>query len=83
MFRIEVLQGILDVLRHGERDASRIRKQTFLPVTFTGRPRDMRRRYIDAIALVQRFGTPDFFLMMKYNPLWPEIKEHLLSTDEA
>ncbi|XP_009622040.1 uncharacterized protein [Nicotiana tomentosiformis] len=76
-------KGILDVLRHGERDASRIGKQTFLPVTFTGGPRDMRWRYMDAIALVQRFGTPDLFLTMTCNPLWPEIKEHLLSTDEA
>nr|XP_009786690.1 PREDICTED: uncharacterized protein LOC104234759 isoform X2 [Nicotiana sylvestris] len=82
-FRIEVLQGILDVLRQGERDASRIGKQTFLPVTFTGGPRDMRQRYMDAISLVQRFGIPDLFLTMTCNPLWLEIKEYLLSTDEA
>ncbi|XP_070011503.1 uncharacterized protein [Nicotiana sylvestris] len=38
---------------------------------------------MDAIALVQHFGTLDLFLTMTCNPLWPEIKEHLLSTDEA
>ncbi|XP_059308268.1 uncharacterized protein LOC132059626 isoform X1 [Lycium ferocissimum] len=38
---------------------------------------------MDAIALVQHFGKPDLFLTMTCNPAWPEIKEHLLSTDEA
>lgn len=43
----------------------------------------MRRRYLDAIALVQHFGKPDLFLTMTCNPMWPEIKEHLLPIDEA
>uniref|UniRef100_A0A803PDK8 ATP-dependent DNA helicase n=1 Tax=Cannabis sativa TaxID=3483 RepID=A0A803PDK8_CANSA len=29
-----------------------------------GGPRDMRKRYMDAMALVQRFGKPDIFLTM-------------------
>ncbi|XP_019233403.1 PREDICTED: uncharacterized protein LOC109214007 [Nicotiana attenuata] len=83
LFRIEVLQGLLDILRYGERDASKIGKKTFLPVTFIGGPRDMRRRYMDAIALVQYFGKPDFFITMTCNPAWPEIKEHLSLVDEV
>lgn len=43
----------------------------------------MRRRYLDAIVLVQHFGKPDLFLTMTCNPMWPEIKEHFLPTDEA
>ncbi|XP_075107425.1 uncharacterized protein LOC107819940 isoform X2 [Nicotiana tabacum] len=65
------------------KEASKIGKKTFLPVTFIGGPRDMRRRYMDVIALVQRFGKPDIFLTMTCNPSWPEIKQHLLSTDET
>lgn len=59
LFRIEFLQGILDVLRCGEREACKVGKKSFLPVTFIGGPRDMRRRYMDAITLVQYFGKPD------------------------
>ncbi|XP_049361968.1 uncharacterized protein LOC125826651 [Solanum verrucosum] len=75
--------GILDVLRKGEREASHIGKQRILPLSFTGGPRDMRRRYMDAIALVQRFGKPDIFLTITCNPSWPEIEEKLISTDEV
>ncbi|XP_070026003.1 uncharacterized protein [Nicotiana sylvestris] len=38
-------------------EASKIEKKMFLPVTFIRGPRDMRRRYMDAIALVQ--NRPD------------------------
>ncbi|XP_019237975.1 PREDICTED: uncharacterized protein LOC109218112 [Nicotiana attenuata] len=82
LFRVDASAGLLDVLRHGERDASNIGKQSFLPASFVGGPRDMRRRYMDAIALVQHFGKPDIFLTMTCNPSWPEIEEHLLVTDE-
>ncbi|XP_075101964.1 uncharacterized protein LOC142177381 [Nicotiana tabacum] len=77
-----MLQGIVDALRLGEREAANIGRQNFLPVIIIGGPRDMRRRYMDAIALVQRFGKPDIFFTMTCKPSWSEIKEHLLSTDE-
>lgn len=32
-----------------------------LPTSFVGGPRNMRKRSMDAIALVQRFGKPDIF----------------------
>ncbi|XP_016506237.1 uncharacterized protein LOC107824026 [Nicotiana tabacum] len=83
LFRIDVLQGLLDILRLGEREASKTVKQNFLPTSFTGGPRDMRQRYMDAIALVQHFGKPDIFLTMTCNPSWPEIKQHLLPTNET
>ncbi|XP_060171127.1 uncharacterized protein LOC132602151 [Lycium barbarum] len=83
LFRVDMLSGILDFLRHGERDASKIGKKGFLPASFTGGPRDMRQRYMDAVALVQYFGKPDIFMTMTCNPSWPEITEHLLVTDEV
>lgn len=43
----------------------------------------MRRWYMNAITLVQRFEKSDIFLTMTCNPLWPEIEENLLPTDEV
>ena len=80
---MDVLAGLLDHLRRGEREGSQVGKNRILPLSFTGGPRDMHRRYMDAIALVQRFGIPDIFLTITCNPSWPEIQENLLSTDEA
>nr|GMC95312.1 ATP-dependent DNA helicase pif1-like [Ipomoea batatas] len=42
----------------------------------------MRRRYMDAMSLVQRFGKPDLFITVTCNPNWPEIKELLKYVDE-
>ncbi|XP_060195086.1 uncharacterized protein LOC132624302 [Lycium barbarum] len=83
LFRTDVLQGLRDILRLGERNSSNVGKQRFLPASFIGGPRDMRQRQMDAIALVQHFSKPDLFFTMTCNPTWPEIKEHLLLTDEA
>ncbi|KAH0663998.1 hypothetical protein KY290_029894 [Solanum tuberosum] len=82
LFRMSILGGLFDVLRLDERDASNVGKQTCLPNSFIGGPRDMRQRYMDAIALVQQFGKPDLFITITCNPSWPEIKEHLSSSDE-
>jgi hypothetical protein len=38
----------------------------------------MRRQYMDAMALVQKFGKPDIFPTMTCNPNWDEIRMELL-----
>ena len=48
-----------------------------MPSMFIGGPRDMRHRYLDAMALVRRFGKPDIFLTMTCNPKWDEITHEL------
>lgn len=83
LFRVDVPQGIIDIPKLGEREASKIGKKNFLPLSFTDDPGDMHRHYMDAIALVQHFGRPDIFLTMTCNSSGPEIKEHMLSTNEA
>ncbi|XP_027065887.1 uncharacterized protein [Coffea arabica] len=82
-FRKEFLQGIVDSIGTGEVRAANVGQRVFLPASFIGGPRNMRRKYIDAMTLVQKFGKPDIFLTMTCNPNWPEIKEHLLPTEEA
>ena len=37
----------------------------------------MRHQYMDAMALVQKFGKPDIFLTMTCNPNWDGIKNEL------
>jgi len=37
----------------------------------------MMRRYLNAMAIVQRFGKPDYFITMTCNPQWQEITENL------
>ncbi|XP_074282556.1 uncharacterized protein LOC141607096 [Silene latifolia] len=81
--RADLYQGILDTLQLGENCASNVGKRIVLPPSFLGGPRDMRRRYLNAMALVQKFGKPDLFITMTCNPNWPEIKAELSPGEEA
>ncbi|KAG5520326.1 hypothetical protein RHGRI_033033 [Rhododendron griersonianum] len=75
--RAELYQGIVDSVLGGESRGSMVGKKIVLPASFVGGPRDMRRRYLDAISLVQKFGKPDLFITMTCNPDWKEIKDYL------
>ncbi|XP_020266488.1 uncharacterized protein LOC109841977 [Asparagus officinalis] len=75
--RAELFQGIVDSVAAGEVKAYQVGKRIVLPSLFIGGPRDMRRRYLDVMSLVQRFGKPDFFITMTCNPEWEEITEEL------
>ncbi|GKE45953.1 helicase-like protein, partial [Tanacetum coccineum] len=46
-------------------------------------PRDMRKRFLDAMTFVQDAGKPDTFLMMTCNPNWLEIVENLYEGQTA
>lgn len=56
-------------------------RRIVLPTSFIGGPRDMRRRYLDSMALVHKYGKPDIFLTVTCNPNWPEIKAETSPTD--
>lgn len=60
--RAELYQGIVDSVNAGETRGDKIGKRIILPASFIGGPRDMRQRYLNAMALVHRFGKPDIFL---------------------
>ena len=79
--RAKAYQGIVDSVLIGETRGSKVGRRIILPASFIGAPRDMRR-YMDAMALVQRFGKPDIFLIMTCNPNWPEIKQELEEGEE-
>jgi hypothetical protein len=75
--RADLYQGLVDSLHAGEGRSEAVGKRTVMPSSFIGGPRDMRRRYLDAMALVRRFGKPDIFLTMTCNPKWDEITREL------
>jgi len=76
--RADLYQGLVDSLHAGEGRGDAVGKRTVLATSFIGGPRDMRRRYMDAMALVRKYGKPDIFLTMTCNPNWDEIKRELL-----
>jgi len=58
-FRANIYQELVDSLHAGKGRAEAVGKRTVMPSSFIGGPRDMRRRYMDAMALVRRFDKPD------------------------
>ncbi|XP_076940460.1 uncharacterized protein LOC143609647 [Bidens hawaiensis] len=81
--RADLYQGIVDCVNAGEVLPRRIGKRIVLPAYFIGGSRDMRRRFLDAMTLVQDDGKPDLFLTMTYNPGWPGIRENLKDVQTA
>ncbi|KAG7997505.1 hypothetical protein I3843_01G214600 [Carya illinoinensis] len=81
--RSELYQDIVDTITLGKTDASNVGKRIILPSSFIGGPRDMRKRYMEAMALVQRYGKPDIFLTMTCNPNWQEISNELRLHEES
>ncbi|XP_073300590.1 uncharacterized protein [Primulina huaijiensis] len=75
--RSELYQGIVDSIINGETKGNEIGRKIVLPASFIGGPRDMRRRYLDAMALVRKFGKPNLFITMTCNPEWKEITDNL------
>ncbi|KAM0870498.1 hypothetical protein ACQ4PT_039966 [Festuca glaucescens] len=81
--RADLYQGLMDSLHAGEGSVDAIGKRTVLSGTFIGGPRDKRRRYMDAMALVRKYGKPDIFLTMTCNPNWDEIKREVLDNSNS
>ncbi|KAL6558232.1 hypothetical protein OROMI_018582 [Orobanche minor] len=73
----------LSMACEGNMNGNKIGQNFVLPSSYIGSPRDMRQRYLNALALVSEYGKPDFFITMTCNPNWPEIRESLLPDDEA
>ncbi|XP_021747560.1 uncharacterized protein LOC110713417 [Chenopodium quinoa] len=81
--RADLYQGLLDTIDCGEECAENVGRRVILPETFMGGPRDLKKRYLNAMSLVQRFGKLDLFITMTCNPNWSEIKQELAGGEEA
>uniref|UniRef100_A0A0E0RC29 Helitron helicase-like domain-containing protein n=1 Tax=Oryza rufipogon TaxID=4529 RepID=A0A0E0RC29_ORYRU len=77
LIRADLYQGVVDTIASGETRAAMAGKRIVLPASFTGGERDMKRRFFDAMALVQRYGKPCIFMTMTCNPHWEEIVREL------
>jgi hypothetical protein len=76
--RFLVVQGIIDCLALGDSDGRKVGKRIVLSKDFPSSDRDVHSRFMDAMALVARYGRPDFFVTMTCNLYWPEITDQLL-----
>lgn len=73
--RAEKYKGLLDAVN--DSDELRAGMRVILPPTFYGSPRWYAEAFQDAMAIVRKFGKPDFFITFTCNPRWPEIKASL------
>ncbi|XP_021732628.1 uncharacterized protein LOC110699422 [Chenopodium quinoa] len=80
---VDLYQGILDSLDIGETKVHNVGRRVILPPSFIGGPRDMKKRYLNAMAFVQRFGKHDLFVTMTCNANWPAIKSELAPGEAA
>ncbi|XP_053567008.1 LOW QUALITY PROTEIN: uncharacterized protein LOC128656868 [Bombina bombina] len=76
---IEKYTGLMDYIQ-SEAAAQGLMpgKAVILPSSFQGSPRNMAQNYHDAMAIVRKYGKPDYFINMTCNPKWPEIVDNLL-----
>ena len=65
----------MDTMSNGECSAANVGRHIRLPPSFISGLRDMKKRYLNVMALVQRYDKPDIFLTINYNANWVEIKQ--------
>lgn len=73
--RADLYRGLQDSIQNNSVENSGT--MYILPASFTGSDRWYHRNYKDAMALVQKFGKPDFFITMTLNVNCPEVTKEL------
>jgi hypothetical protein len=72
---------------NGEIDQEKIKdhigKKVIIPSSFPDCKRFRQKKYEDAMAVVSRYGKPDYLITFTTNPEWREIKENLLPGQRA
>ena len=79
--KAESYAGLADAVRGNERRDTG--HYIVLASSHVGSPRHLRSNYQDAMAIVGKFGKPDYFITMTCNPKWEEITEHLREGEVA
>jgi hypothetical protein len=81
--RADSYKGLADIVANGDGDRSAASAGTrvVLPSTFQGGPRHMMQLFQDAMAIVRKYGKPDFFITFTCNPNWAEIQDALRDTN--
>lgn len=77
--RGESYRVLLDTVAHTdepqEQPPERVGRRMILPATFHGSPRYMYQLYQDAMAMVAKYGIPDYFITFTCSTEWVEIKQ--------
>ncbi len=73
--KAEKYQGLLDAV--DENDGINAGQKIILPPSYTDGPRWMAETFQDSMAVVRKFGKPDYFITFTCNPGWPEIQASL------
>lgn len=79
-YRTSTYQTVRDEVQQAaaeQRPVEQCGQPTILPRSFVGGVRDMRNRYMDAMAVVRELSKPSLFVTMTCNPKWPEIVESI------
>ncbi|XP_046745660.1 uncharacterized protein LOC124410953 [Diprion similis] len=77
-------KGVIDSLHNKAGQANaRIGKMVILPFPFSGSPQALQQSFMDAMAILQKYGKPDLFITMTCNPKWKEIVENLKPSQTA
>ena len=72
-----VLQGVQDAQHRGDLDTDSIGHRIIVASSFVGGPRHMAQLFQDAMAIVRKLSTPDYFVTFTCNPNWPEVVAEL------
>jgi hypothetical protein len=67
----------MDALNAADHNLQQIGSRMILPSSFSGGERQMRELYQDSMAIVRKYGRPDYFITFTCNPKWPEITAEL------
>nr|GEY02682.1 DNA helicase [Tanacetum cinerariifolium] len=74
--------GLYDAISKGERDGFEVGERIILPMSFTRGPRYMYAHYLDALAIFQKLGNPQFFITFTCNVKWLEIRRYMADYPE-
>jgi hypothetical protein len=61
-----------------ERQSMNTGNKSFLPDSFTGGARHLKKLAVSALTVVSERGPPSAFITLTFNPQWPEVAEALL-----
>jgi hypothetical protein len=69
--------------RHAAGYSDKPKKESYLPSSVHGSPRNMAALAKNALVLVSEFGCPHLFITLTCNPKWPKIVSQLLDIQTA
>ena len=80
--RVDDYAHLRDAVNNDAEHGHELGRMVILPSSFTGGPRYMHEKSLDALTYVRHYGRPDLFITFTCNPKWPDIKSNLFENQE-